>query len=683
MWSSVSSRTSLVGRERELSAVRRLLRKHRLVTLVGPGGSGKTRLAAELCPFEARTTVVELESVHRPDLLWHVVAFSLNVWEEPGEPLPATVVRALSEHRLLVLDNCEHLIREAADVVSELLVHCPRLRVLATSREPLDLAGEMCVDVGPLSPVDARQLFVECAGVDDASVDETCARLDHLPLAIELAAARPDVPARHRTLDAVIRWSYDLLSTAEQTALRRLSVLVGDFDLDLASAVCGSSDDIVQLMASLRAKSLVVRALPSSSSARFRMLESIRLFGLARLDECDETDAAFDRLTTVLSRLVRMVAAAPVITNEANSWILGQEHLLLHVLARLPRADPRHTWLVAAIVHVWYLRGSYTEAMRLAEETLAFGDSSAHSELLLYRAAWLAGTTGDGIEALRLAEAMVAHPSTRLPEWDARAWNTLGYARSLIEDLAGARTAYDRALAAARTQDNESLLMTFLNNYAWLLLQLDDLDAATRMVNESLSLGAPDTDRWMAAKHTAGAIALRCGDLDLAEEHFTAALRVGSASCVSLASVLEGLGVTASRRGLVDRTIVLFAAAAAIRRTRGAELEPPWLGEVAEARDLATAVAGERRALRARRLGERLDHAGLVEFVTEAERHDGQLTARQQQIADLVVAGLTNPEIALRLGISTGTVRSHVTQMLTRLGLTSRTQLAARTARCR
>lgn len=138
MWWSVNSRTRLVGRERELTTVRRLLRRHRLVTLAGPGGAGKSRLAAELCPSGP---VVELESVYRPDLLWHVIAFSLNVWEEPGSPLHATVVRALAGHRLLVLDNCEHLIREAASAVAELLARCPRLRVLVTSREPLDLAA--------------------------------------------------------------------------------------------------------------------------------------------------------------------------------------------------------------------------------------------------------------------------------------------------------------------------------------------------------------------------------------------------------------------------------------------------------------------------------------------------------------------------------------------------------------
>ncbi|MEV6240472.1 LuxR C-terminal-related transcriptional regulator [Lentzea sp. NPDC051838] len=673
MWSSVSARTRLVGRERELATVRRLLRKHRLVTLVGPGGSGKSRLAAELCPAEPGTAVVELESVLRPDLLWHVVAFSLNVWEEPGTPLPQTVAHALTEHRILVLDNCEHLVHEAVEVVSVLLARCPKLRVLVTSRESLDLGGEMCVDVGPLSPADARQMFVECGGAEELA-DSV---LDQLPLAIELAAARTDVPARHRTLDAVIRWSYDLLCPAEQAALRRLSVLVGEFDLDLASAVCACSDDIVPLMASLRAKSLLVR-----SRSRFRVLESIRLFGLARLAEHGETDAAVDRLATVLTLTIRMVAAAPTITEEANSWIAGQEHQLLHTVARVPPADSRHTWLVAAIVHIWYLRGSFVEAVRLAEATLASGPLSAHSELLLFRAAWLAGLTGDGEEAIRLAEAMVAHPSTQKPTWQARAWNTLGYARSRAGDLEGARAANELSVAAARAQDNEPLLMTFLNNHAWLLLQIGDLDAAAAMIDESLLLEAPDGFRWMAARHTAGAIALARGDLDLAAEYFATALRDGTRSCVAVAEVLEGLAMVAARRSQTDRAVVLMSAAAALRRSRGAQSEQPWTELVAGTWSLAVAEAGERRASRARRLGERLDHAGLVEYVSEVER-DEPLTARQQQIADLVVEGLTNPEIAARLGISIGTVRSHVTQMLTRLGLTSRTQLAARTARAR
>lgn len=678
MWSSVHARTRLVGRERELSTVRRLLRKHRLVTLVGPGGAGKSRLAAELFPVEPGTAVVELESVSRPDLLWHVVAFSQNVWEEPGSPLPETVARGLSDHRFLVLDNCEHLIREAAEVVAELLARCPRLRVLVTSREPLDLAGEMCVDVGTLPPADARALFVECGG----SAELADPLLDHLPLAIELAAARTYLPARHRDLDAVIRWSYDLLRPAEQSAMRRLSVLIGEFDLDLASAVCGSPDDMVQLMASLRAKSLVVRVQPSSSSARFRVLESIRLFGLARLEEHGDTDSTFDRLVTVLARTIRMVAASPAITTEINSWLHGQEHQVLHVIARTPRTDPRYTWLVAAVVHVWYLRGSYVEAMRLAAETLAHGSLSSHAEMLLFRSAWLAGFTGDGAESIRLAEALVAHPGARRPTWAARAWNTLGYARTITDDLDGARVANERSLVAARALGNPAMLMTFLNNHAWLLMRLGDLPGARAAVEEALAFAAPDAYRLMAVRHTAGVIALAHDDVDLAERHFTVALREGAPESVALAGVLEGLGVVATRRHQADRTVVLMAAAAATRASRGARQEAPWNQIVADACDFAVAEVGERRAARARRLGERLDHAGLLEYVSRAPR-DETLTVRQQQIADLVVEGLTNPEIAVRLGISTGTVRSHVTQMLTRLGLTSRTQLAARTARAR
>ncbi|HEX8869369.1 MAG TPA: LuxR C-terminal-related transcriptional regulator [Lentzea sp.] len=674
MWSSVNARTRLVGRERELTAVRRLLRKHRLVTLTGSGGAGKSRLAAELCPAESGTTVVELEAVHRPDLLWHVVAFSLNVWEEPGSPLRETIAHALADHRVLVLDNCEHLVREAAEVVVELLARCPRLRVLVTSREPLDLAGEMCVDIGPLSPADARTLFVACGGAEElADPLQDC-----LPLAVELAAARTDVPARHRTLDAVIRWSYDLLHPAEQAALRRLSVLVGDFDLDLAAAVCACSDDVVPLMASLRAKSLLVR-----SHSRFRMLESIRLFGLARLAEHGETDAAVDRLGTVLTLTIRMVAAAPTITEEANSWIAGQEHQLLHAVARVSPTDPRHTWLVAAIVHIWYLRGSFVEAVRLAAQTLAAGSLSSHSELLLFRAAWLAGLTGDGAEAVRLAEALVAHPSAQRHTWQARAWNTLGYARSRAGDLEGARAASELSLTAAREQGNEPLLMTFLNNHAWLLLQIGDLDTAAGVIGESLRLEAPDGFRWMAARHTAGAIALARGDVDLAEEYFSTALREGTPSSVALAEVVEGLALVAARRGQTERVVVLMSAAAALRRPRGAQSELSWTELVAGTWSLAVAEAGERRASRARRLGERLDHAGLLDYTGEVSRLDEPLTVRQQQIADLVADGLTNQEIAARLGISTGTVRSHVTQMLTRLGLSSRTQLAARMARVR
>ncbi|GLY46659.1 LuxR C-terminal-related transcriptional regulator [Lentzea sp. NBRC 102530] len=674
MWSSAHSRARLVGRERELTTVRRLLRKHRLVTITGPGGAGKSRLAAELRLGDA---VVELEPVHRPDLLWHVIAFALNVWEEPDSSLHATVVRALADHRVLVLDNCEHLIDEAAAAVAELLARCPRLRVLVTSREPLDLAGEMCVELGPLTPADARQLFVECGGAPELADSVR----DHLPLAIELAAARTDVPERHRTLDAVIRWSYDLLTPAEQAALRALSALIGDFDLGLAAAVCGLPADAVAVVGSLRAKSLVVRS-PSSSSARFRVLESIRLFGAERLEEHGEAAPAFDRLVTHLTETIQAVGAAPVVTSEMNAWLVSQEHQLLHVIGRVPRTDPRYTWLVAGLVHVWYVQGSYSEAMRLACDTLAHGPLTSHAELLLFRAAWLAGRTGNEVTALRFAEALVAHPATSEPSWDARAWNALGYARGVNSDLPGARVANERSVAAARAMNHPALLMTFLNNHAWLLMRLNDLPGALAATLESLSFGVLDTFHLMASRHTAGVIALASGDVDQAEHHFQIALRVGAPAAASEAGVLEGLGVVAARRGDADRAVVLLTAADVARRKRGSRQEEPWNQMVADARELAVESAGPRRALQARQLGERLDHAGLMAFV-HAGRQDEPLTVRQREIADLVADGLTNTEIATRLGISAGTVRSHVTQMLSRLGLTSRTQLAARTARAR
>ncbi|MET9226348.1 LuxR C-terminal-related transcriptional regulator [Lentzea sp. NPDC003310] len=673
MWWSVDARSRLVGRERELTTARRLLRRHRLVTLVGPGGAGKSRLAAELSPDDA---VVELEPVRRPDLLWHVIAFALDVGEEPGSPVRAVVKRALAGHRVLVLDNCEHLVHEAAEAVAELLACCPRLKVLVTSREPLDLAGEMCVEIGPLSPADARQLFVQCGGAPELADSVR----DHLPLAIELAAARTDVPARHRTLDAVIGWSYDLLTPAERSALRRLSVLIGDFDLTLAAAVCGEGADVVGLMASLRAKSLVVRS-PSSSSARFRVLESIRLFGLARLEESGEADAAFDLLVDSLAGRIRSISAAPVATPDMETWLTSQEHQLSQAIARVPRTDPRHTWLVAGAVYVWSLHGSYSEAMRMAEAALAHGPLTSHAEMLLFRAAWLAGATGDEAAALRYAEALVAHPAMSLPAWEARGWNTLGYARGINDDLAGARTATERSLAAARSLGDAALLMTFLNNHAWLLMRLNDLPAALAATLESLSFGVRDGFRLMACRHTAGVIALAAGDVDQAEHHFTIALRVG-APTTSLAGVVEGLGIVAARRGDPDRAVVLMTAAAATRETRGSRPQEPWNRVVADARDRALAQAGPRRASRARSLGERLDHAALLAYVS-ATRSGEPLTARQRQIADLVADGLTNTEIAVRLGISVATVRTHVTQMLSRLGLSSRTQLAARMARAR
>ena len=324
--------SSFVGRNVEVSEVCDLVGQSRLVSLVGTGGAGKTRLALrvadELLDGSAGGVwLVELAPLADPEMVPLAVASVLGIKDQPRRSSLETVVDALSDqHLLIVVDNCEHVIEAAAKLAEAVLRSCPRVRLLATSREPLGIASEHVYRVPPMSlpPMEvegvsdlgtseAVALLTERAHAqqsgfalnDDnaALVASVCRRLDGLPLAVELAAARlrsmtladlhdrldrrfgllsagrrTTLP-RHQTLDALIDWSYDLLNDFEKTLLRRLSVFAGDFDIDAAEAVCALSDlepfNIAELLASLVNKSLVT-ADTSGHAARYRMLEIIR-----------------------------------------------------------------------------------------------------------------------------------------------------------------------------------------------------------------------------------------------------------------------------------------------------------------------------------------------------------------------------------------------------------------------
>ena len=343
--------SSLVGRGPQLAAVLDGLRASRVVTLTGPGGCGKTRLALRAATlaagsFEDGARLVELASLTDPALVPASVAEALGVPERDAADPVAGVVRALAGRELLiVLDNCEHVLGAAARVVVVLAGQCPRVRVMATSRERLDVPGEFVFPVPPLElPEDgsvravaaseAGSLFVARARAaspaftltagDSAAIADVCSRLDGMPLAIELAAARcpalgpaqlaarleghPGLlaggaarPGRHRSLEALVSWSYELLDDAERRLLDRLAVLRGGFDLEVAERVCGGEplapEAVAGLLASLAGKSLVqVQAGPV---VRYALLETVRQFAAGRLAVSGEETAVHARLLRV------------------------------------------------------------------------------------------------------------------------------------------------------------------------------------------------------------------------------------------------------------------------------------------------------------------------------------------------------------------------------------------------
>jgi predicted ATPase len=333
--------TSFVGREREKLELERFLSDDaRLITLTGPGGSGKTRLALAVSTevvvrFEDGVWWVELAPIADADLVPQAVAQVLRVAEVPGRPLTEAIADDLRDLEIvLVLDNCEHLVAACARLAEALLRACPGLIILATSREPLGVAGERNFPVPPLSSpenhdlsveelerFESVRLFVERARyrlpaftLDDrnaASVAEICHRLEGIPLAIELAAAKTRVLSvgqissrladsfrllksesrtldpRQLTLGAAIDWSYDLLDEPERVLLRRLSVFAGGFTLDAAEAVCSgegiAEDDVLDLLSHLVDKSLLL-AEEEGDGIRYRMLETVRQYGREKLE---------------------------------------------------------------------------------------------------------------------------------------------------------------------------------------------------------------------------------------------------------------------------------------------------------------------------------------------------------------------------------------------------------------
>jgi predicted ATPase/DNA-binding SARP family transcriptional activator len=409
--------TSFIGRDTDLERVRALLGDARLVTLLGPGGAGKTRLAREtVAGVPGRVAVAELAALSTADQLPTALlsaagtAAVVRMQEEPGPDSTERLLTALAgQDVVLVLDNCEHLVDAVARLTEMLLGACPGLRVLATSREPLGVPGEVLHPVGALGPADAVRLFGErgaavhpgfrASGDVLVAVEEICRRLDGQPLPIELAAARlrtlsPGEIAtrlddrfrlltsgartalpRHQTLRAVVDWSWELLAEPERAVARRLAVFAGGATADAAEVVCSAPggpapEDVFDLLASLVDKSMVVAVGQPAPGAptRYRMLETIREYAAERLDESGEraaTEAAHARLVLALAE----EAEPHLRAREQLEWLarLAAEadeiDLALRRAVAAQDADTAHR-LVAAMAWSWVIRGFLDEPTR-------------------------------------------------------------------------------------------------------------------------------------------------------------------------------------------------------------------------------------------------------------------------------------------------------------------------------
>jgi predicted ATPase/class 3 adenylate cyclase len=599
---------TFVGRERELSQVRALVESARLVTLTGAGGAGKTRLslqaAAELLDGSGDGVwLAELAAVADQDAVAPAICEAMGIAAQPGRPALETLLDALGPQDVLILlDNCEHLVDACAKVADAILRRCPRVHLLATSREPLSIDGETIYRVPPLSlpgpgdgdpavpgSSDAVTLFVERAKERGANLpvdDETaplmvsvCARLDGMPLAIELAAARlrsmslgdlhdrldqrfrlltggsRAALGRQQTLEATVDWSYSLLSGADRAVLRRLSVFTEGFDLSAAESVCGFGGiealEVADRLGSLVNKSLV-GAEPARSAMRYRLLETIRQFAAERLTEAgDEAIAAAAAHCRYFLDFAE--AAAPHLSGpQQATWFarLDAEQANLRRAAEHAAGDPEGTTRIfrfgVALHDYWMARNRAKEELALLGPALERPDADTDPSLF----ATVLAHAAQAARPVDLARAQ------QLAQRAAVLARRLGDDRVLIEALAELCGSYyyagepdrglpfgEEAVERARRLGDDFLLAASLMGY---LLCSDVIEPARseQLFAEAIACTERSGDELFSAfvHNNASVHALRAGDLAAARAHLEQAEAAMQATGSTGHHVLVNLG---------------------------------------------------------------------------------------------------------------------------------------------
>jgi predicted ATPase len=548
--------TSFVGRDIDTSTVAKLIQDHRLVTLTGPGGTGKTRLAVRVAEslqpaFPDGAWFCDFARVSDSTLVGDAVAQALGLNRAAPDRIGVVREHLRESSALLVLDNCEHLVATASAVASDILQACPNVYVLATSRMPLSVLGEAVYRLKPLDQDDAMRLFMERAEaatpgfrIDDAnagSVAAICRHLDGVPLAIELVVPRLRVqsaeelaaavldPARqvrsderHGSLHSLAKWSYRLLEPQQQVLFRRLGVFAGWFDAEDAAAVAPSGTPVPILLSALVEQSMLVYE-PTAVRGRYRLLEILRAFALEELATEGEQKTALlahaERIVSLTERLDIIHDGGPIPSRPKVAAMVDDVRA---ALALLLDSNPRRAaWLCAAMSETWAGTGRALEAVDWSRRALeANPDPSpercwnliAHATLLA-----LLDRSEEAWSWLAKAEALADAPKNA----DLRALTMLARARShdALGDYQGAFDLLDEAIKAFSRNGNEHLLSVAFNHSAMTLLFLGRAAEAREAAQNAVeTFSRVDPERMVHATDTLAQAHAFLGELDQAKK---------------------------------------------------------------------------------------------------------------------------------------------------------------------
>lgn len=750
--------TALIGRDGALRSLGSLLAdsRVRLLTLTGAGGAGKTSLAlaaARAVTADDATTgrtdgalLVELADLPPGALVDSVVANALGLREVAGEPVPETVARALRRSDLLlVLDNCEHVAASVAGLLAFLLPRCPEITVLATSREPLRLRAEHVHPVTPLPVPDldripppaallrvpAVTLFVtrwsarhpgfRLTSAQARAVADVCVRLDGLPLALELAAAYGrsptpaglldhldamndapspllrDVPERHRSLRALLDWSYRLLDPQTRMVFRRIGVFAGGFDRRCAAEVIGV-DDLRHDLDALIDASLVVPM--AESGGRLRLLATVRSYACELLAEADEFGSIARRHAVWLLRWAR-AGAANFESQAQLGWLADIDTEIANVRAALNWSRSEHgdpglgLELAAAVRRYWDMRGLPTEAHE--QLTALLGATAGATQVRLGAVVELGGLAvrREDLAAIESYAREAADMAAQLgePRGICQAGELLTYAAFLRADAPLAREMAQSSYDAALRADHPAALAHASMAQGVAALLGGDADAAIAHLVAAMENARARGDRWFIGEcgSVLTYVYLARGEHETARatEMESLAARVALRNRPGIALNLKLIGIAEACAGHHDRAALLFGGATAIEETTGEVWNKHWLGAyqqaISEARDKLGSRFTERwQAGRTMREADVVMIA-LARSPTSAMSPPGagQLTSRETQVSELIAEGLTSQEIAHRLRIARRTAEAHTEHIMTKLGVRSRAQVAVWVERTR